>query len=288
MAKHPWLKWFPNDWLGDEAVRACSLAAKGLWIDMLCLMHKSRKRGHLLIGDRPPTAAELARMTGASEDHVIHLLDELKTAGVFSQNDDGIIVSRRMVRDEKKAKKCAIAGRKGGGNPALRNESTFIGVDKGDDKGDHKGVPKGTSGVWHMASSSSSPGDKSAEKRGTGDKSGDPTLPPALDTDAFRAAWADYEAYRREKKASKLTHRSVQLKWGELQELGHDGAIAAIKHSIANGWQGIFPDRQGSGGQVRSDTPVTRLAAKPGKYDRFKAPAENGVNQTVRVRNTDA
>ena len=256
--KHPWLKFYTNDWLSDEALRACSFGAKGLWINMLCLMHKSQKRGHLLINNRAPSMSELARMVGGSEDEIIPLLNELKNAGVFTQNGDGIVVSRRMVRDDKKARKCAAAGRKGGGNPKLQPQTTFIGESKGGDKGGSKG----TSGLWHIDSSG---------EGGVGETPERPPLPSPLDTQEFRDVWEEYEAYRRESKLKPLKPRSVKAKWKELQEIGHDGAIEAIKRSIANGWAGIFP---GGGGGSGPDASVTRLASPPGKYDNVPSAAE--------------
>lgn len=93
---------YPGDWLKDPAVRSVSLAARGLWTDMLCLMHESPRRGYLQHSNgKPVTAEQLARMTGCSTDEVSRLLRELEDAGVFSCTDHGVIYSRRMVRDEK-------------------------------------------------------------------------------------------------------------------------------------------------------------------------------------------
>lgn len=139
MPKLPFIKFFPNDWLAEPTIRVCSLAARGLWMDMLSLMHLSPRRGYLLAATGSPlTPEQLARMTGCSADEVTRLLAELRSSGAFSCTDDGTntIYSRRMVRDEGKREKCSDAGRKGGGNP------TFKGRTKGADKGAAKGDPK--------------------------------------------------------------------------------------------------------------------------------------------------
>lgn len=49
MAKLPSFQFYPGDWLKDPDLRICSLAAKGLLIDMLCYMHESQERGVLLV-----------------------------------------------------------------------------------------------------------------------------------------------------------------------------------------------------------------------------------------------
>jgi hypothetical protein len=77
--------------------------------------------------------------------------------------------------------------------------------------------------------------------------------PPPLDTEAFRSAWADWLAYRRQRKISPLKPLSVAAKLAELAEWGEPSAIAAIRQSIGNGWQGIFAPRpDASGGNQKS------------------------------------
>lgn len=121
----------------DPALRAVSLAARGLWIDMLCLMFESARRGYLVHATgHPVTPEQLARMAGCSCDAIASVLQELEDCGVFSRTRDGTIYSRRMERDDRKRVLCAEAGRRGGGNPA------FKGRGKGGDKGDGKGGPK--------------------------------------------------------------------------------------------------------------------------------------------------
>lgn len=103
-ATHPWVKFYPSDWLGDQALRVVSLGARGLWMECLCIMHGASPYGHLTINGRPVTDAQLATLAGTSPDQIAALLNELETAGVFSRNRNGVIYSRRMTRDEKKRK----------------------------------------------------------------------------------------------------------------------------------------------------------------------------------------
>lgn len=100
----PWIKFYPRDWRGDHALRAVSIGARGLWIEMLCIMHEADPYGYLLLGDVPITAATLARMVGLFEEDVAALLAELEKASVFGRNRAGVIFSRRMIKDEKRSK----------------------------------------------------------------------------------------------------------------------------------------------------------------------------------------
>ena len=45
--KRPSFQFYPGDWLHDTGLRACSLAARGLWIDIVCFMHQAEPYGHL-------------------------------------------------------------------------------------------------------------------------------------------------------------------------------------------------------------------------------------------------
>lgn len=121
MAGRPSFQWYPGDWLRDIDLRSCSLGARGLWIDMLSLMHQSPRRGYLQHSNGKPMSAEqLARIAGCSTDEVSLYLRELEDAGVFCWSDDGMIYSRRMVRDERRRKQyreSKARTRKGGRDP---------------------------------------------------------------------------------------------------------------------------------------------------------------------------
>lgn len=118
MSANPWMKFYPQDWRADEKLRMCSLGARGLWIEILAIMHRSERYGQLLIGGRIPTDAQLAVQVGASPSEVTALLSELSDADVFSRSGSGVIYSRRMTRDHKKAENARKNGKKGG-NPKL-------------------------------------------------------------------------------------------------------------------------------------------------------------------------
>lgn len=118
--RQPWMKWYARDWRGDGALRMCSFAARGLWSDLLSLIHdEGVPYGYLLINGKQPASAHIARMLGGSTREIDGLLAELEGAGVFSRDAQGTIYSRRMIRDKAKAERDRENG-KGGGNPRLR------------------------------------------------------------------------------------------------------------------------------------------------------------------------
>jgi hypothetical protein len=96
----PWLQFYPSDWLSDS-VAGCSLAAQGLWLRMLFVAHKSQRYGYLEADGKAIPDEQLARRCGcASSEEYRSLLAELFSAGVPARTTEGVIYSRRMVRDQ--------------------------------------------------------------------------------------------------------------------------------------------------------------------------------------------
>jgi 5-methylcytosine-specific restriction endonuclease McrA len=84
---------------------------------MMAIMHEAQPYGHLVIGRKPvklDDVAPLALQVAAPIADVRKAIVELHEAEVFSFTDDGVIWSRRMVRDEAKKKTDKANGDKGG------------------------------------------------------------------------------------------------------------------------------------------------------------------------------
>ena len=130
---NPWMKFYTSDWRSDPCLRMCGIAARGLWIEMICLMHEATPYGHLLVNGQRPTDAQLAVLVGATPDQIAAMLGELEAAGAFSRTREGVIYSRRLSRMAKKAATARNNGRKGG-NPTLCKSTENTALDKGMDK----------------------------------------------------------------------------------------------------------------------------------------------------------
>lgn len=117
---NPWIKWYPTDWRADPRLRMCSLAARGLWIELIGYMHEGEPYGFLTINGEPPTGEDIAALVGRPLSEVRKAMKELSDRQVYSMSGDKIF-SRRMVRDKAKADQDRKNG-KGGGNPKLRGE----------------------------------------------------------------------------------------------------------------------------------------------------------------------
>ena len=117
--KLPYIKFYTRDWLGDKQLRLCSDAAKGLWVDLMCIMADNEQNyGYLEMNGEPLSIGNIVQLRGGDKDTVNRLIEELDKSKVFSRNSKDVIFSRRMVKDHEKRQKCREAGKRGG-NPSL-------------------------------------------------------------------------------------------------------------------------------------------------------------------------
>lgn len=168
----PYIRFYTTDWRGDVPLRMCSFAARGLWIDLLTLMHESDRPGLLLIAGQAPSARQLAALLGGGEKEISKLLSELELSGIFSRDaETGAILSRRMVRDREKAEADRENGRNGG-NPNLKptDKPRGAGPDNGGVNPQAKahGFTTSTSSK-SLSSSTSVPASANADPAATGD-----------------------------------------------------------------------------------------------------------------------
>lgn len=80
---------------------------------------------------------------------------------------------------------------------------------------------------------------------------------------AFSAAWSEWTQHRSELRKP-LTATATAKQLATLATIGETRAIAAIGHSIENGWQGIFEPKAGHSPKKQN------AKTTPGKYGNFK------------------
>jgi hypothetical protein len=101
MGKLPAFMFYPGDWQKDPCLRRCSKAAKGVWMDMLCLLFECPVRGVFVdASGKPWSDEELAEAIGGDIGANLGHIAELVSKGVAQRDTRGAIFSRRMVRDE--------------------------------------------------------------------------------------------------------------------------------------------------------------------------------------------
>ena len=118
--KRPSFQFYPQDWRADPGLRACSLEERAVWLELLCLMHDSPRRGVLLLpSGAPMTDEDIARNLGLSLKTSRPIIAKIELRGVSSREEgSGALTSRRMLRDEYLNQIRSAAGTQGG-NPVL-------------------------------------------------------------------------------------------------------------------------------------------------------------------------
>lgn len=132
MSSTTWGKFYWADWSNDPKLKLCSLAARGLWMQMLCIASESIPVGYVAVGKIALDNAAIAKLSAASLDEVNDLVAELERNDVFSRTSKGTIYCRRMISDAKKSQTARENG-KNGGNPSLRKIKENQASDKGAD-----------------------------------------------------------------------------------------------------------------------------------------------------------
>lgn len=94
----------------DGNLRRCSHAARGVWIDLICLMFDSPQRGKLVTErcDKGVTSTvtwtlqDCADSLQGDRDTNMRLIEELISKGVMKQDEHGVYYSKRLISDEEK------------------------------------------------------------------------------------------------------------------------------------------------------------------------------------------
>ncbi len=178
--RRPSFQFYPADWRNNANLRRCSPAARGVWVDVMCVLHDSDDYG---IVHWP--LADLANSANAPLKLVRELVDKSVLKGIDkgdvtpyiytprSGRRDGAPVtlvptqpgpvwySSRMVKDEYVR--------------TIRGEHTRFGDDDGEAP---KAAPKPPKGDGSTSASSSSPMGKTSEAKASGGKPPAEKLPP--------------------------------------------------------------------------------------------------------------
>ena len=100
MTKSPGFWFFTGDWMKDPELRFCSIFARGLLVDLLCILFEAKEQGYASNPDGTPrTDDQIAdAVSGGSRDDKLAALAELERSGVLSRDNRGVLFSRRIAR----------------------------------------------------------------------------------------------------------------------------------------------------------------------------------------------
>jgi hypothetical protein len=122
MAKSPGFWFFTGDWMKDPELRFCSLFARGLLVDLLCILFEAKEQGYASNPDGSPRTDEQIAdaVSGGSRDEKLAALAELERSGVLSRDSRGVLFSRRIARLAELSAARKESGSKGGSKPKAK------------------------------------------------------------------------------------------------------------------------------------------------------------------------
>lgn len=269
-------------WLTDDRVRSLSPTARGVFIDMICLMETT---GGVLSDLNH--FAEISKMV---QTDLQEFLDQIKRTGLIQQTIDGGYECPDLVH-ELRIKEIRKSSGSRGGNPILKvnlvKQNDLVNQNLVNQKSEagnlvNQNGPENVillnqkrqnqnlvnqkhceagnlvnqNGVvenlvnqnFKVSSPSSSPPITPSSTPSSSKEENPPNpptvdLPVELDTPEFRKAWQNWIGYRRTiKKTLKPVSQAVLLK--KLAKWGVEESIASIEISISNGWQGLFEPKE--------------------------------------------
>lgn len=117
----PYLPLYVQDFLTDEKLNECSALSCGVYIKLMCLMHKSDEYGTILLRQKDKQtpdqiknfAIKLVKHLPYPIEDIIKALIELTTEGCLKVEGDKLL-QKRMIRDNEISVIRKISGSKGG------------------------------------------------------------------------------------------------------------------------------------------------------------------------------
>ena len=117
----PYLPLYVQDFLTDEKLADCSANANGVYIRLMCILHKSEPYGKILLKQKYKQnesmclnfASMLLRQMPYSMSEIHDGLEELLDNKIIEIEGD-YLLQKRMVKDGELSEKRAVAGQKGG------------------------------------------------------------------------------------------------------------------------------------------------------------------------------
>ena len=126
MAKSPGFWFFTGDWMKDPELRFCSLFARGLLVDLLCILFEANEQGYASNPDGTPRTDEQIAdaVSGGSREEKLAALAELERSGVLSRDSRGVLFSRRIARLSELSAARKQSGSKGGSKTQAKPKQT--------------------------------------------------------------------------------------------------------------------------------------------------------------------
>lgn len=233
----PYLPLYIQDYMTDEKLAECSATANGVFVRIMCVMHKSDPYGKILLKQKDKQsnnqienfAYKLSKHMPFHIREILSSVGELVDEGVLIVDGDEL-VQKRMVKDFALSEQRSAAGKNG------YKVKTFA-----------KAKPKAKAQAKHQANSENEYDNENENNNvNEGEKKDDPekVLTYPFASDEFMSMWANWKEYKNTE--FKFKYKSIQSEQAALSELSNlangdeDIGLAIIRQSMAKGWKGFF------------------------------------------------
>ena len=121
LRNQPYIPLYVQDFLTDEKLMECSASSTGVYIRIMCILHKQKEYGVFLLKQKYKQsdkqifnfASHLAKYLPYNENEIYESLIELVNEGVLNIDGDKLY-QKRMIKDNDISIKRAESGSKGG------------------------------------------------------------------------------------------------------------------------------------------------------------------------------
>lgn len=219
----PYLPLYVQDFLTDEKLRECSESSVGIYVFIMCIMHKSSEYGKILLKQKDKQtkrqivnfAMKLSKHLPYSVEKICVALDELVLEEVLYIDGD-YLCQKRMIKDGEISIKRSDSGSKGAKSRYKKDKKIAI--------------------AKPIANTEIEIDNESEDVN-------DIILIP-FDSKIFKSTWDLWKIYKKKKKKfTFLDAASENRALNKLEKLSggnEDVAIKIIKQSIDNGWSGLW------------------------------------------------
>lgn len=231
LRNQPYFPMYVQDFLSDEKLNECSAKSTGVYIRLMCIMHKSDEYGVILLKQKDKQtdnqiknfAIKLVKQMPYIETIIEESLEELINEKVLILDEDKLI-QKRMVRDNEISEKRALAGSKGGKITQKNNEeNNGFAKAKSKSKGKAKEVTNSEYEIEYEIVIEN--------------KSKDINY---YENKELNNIFIDFLEIRKKLKAIN-SERAVNSLIKKLSKYSDDIKIQMIDKSITNSWKDVFP-----------------------------------------------
>jgi hypothetical protein len=283
----PYLPLYIQDFMTDEKLMECSASATGVYIRIMCVMHKSIKYGTFLLKQKDKQkdnqilnfATKLGKHLPYDLAIIISGLEELIGEGCLAIEGD-FLIQKRMMEDGQLSETRSKSGSSGGKktqSKRIKNKTFAKAKNKAnpdidididiENENDIVIENINTGGVGENS--------KTQKKNNMSTAKDTKDIPLPFKEPAFAVIWAEWLQYRRESRFKAFTPTGLKRTFNKLLvDSGGDCRIAIemIDNAMAKSWQGIHPLNQKINGNTTgriTEKPKPTGTVAPGGFGQF-------------------